>query len=210
MFSLFGVLSSFALAEPVVVLDYVPFSRADIYWTQEEWTTGTGVGAFDGMLKPALTPWLGIRKETWTGLGTIGAARIATITNTGDGKHIYARSSLRLAIAAQRNIGQAEHARPWLGIGTSVIVPFARDQADSYSNAQASEAEFNNSADRARIGGLGARIGAGVDLPVFTGAHLGAHTHLVTHAAASFTETSTEYSLLTWMETALRLEITLP
>ncbi len=48
-----------------------------------------------------------------------------------------------------------------------------------------------------------------MDLPILTGAHLGIHTHLVTHAAASFTETSTQYSLLTWMETALRLEVAL-
>ena len=209
MFCLLGVLSSFALAEPVLVVDYVPFSRTDLYWTQEEWTTGTGVGPFDGLLKSTLTPWIGIRKDAWTMLGTIGAARIATITNTGDGKHVYARSGLRIALAAQRNIGEPENARPWMGIGTSAIVPFARDQSDSYSSPQASEAEFNNSADRARIGGLGARIGAGVDLPFWDGVHLGAHTHLVTHAAASFTETSTEYSLLTWMETALRLEIAL-
>jgi len=209
MFWLLGFLSVPAMGEPVLAVDYVPFSRADLVWVEEDWTSGTGVGEFDGLLKSSLTPWIGIRKEAWTGLATIGAARIATITNREDGRHLYARSGLRLGLAAQRNIGEWETARPWLGLGASVVIPFARDQADSYSSAESAEAEFNDSADRARIGGLGARAGGGVDLPITNGAHLGIHTHLVTHAAASFTETSTQYSLLTWMETALRLEIAL-
>ncbi len=209
MFWLLGFLSVPAIAEPVLAVDYVPFSRADLVWIGEDWTSGTGVGEFDGLLKSPLTPWVGIRKEAWTGLATVGAARIATITNSDTERQLYARSGLRVGLAAQRELGEWNTARPWLGVGASVTIPFARDQADSYSNVESAEAEINDSADRARIGGLGARAGGGVDLPILTGAHLGIHTHLVTHAAASFTETSTQYSLLTWMETALRLEVAL-
>lgn len=209
MIWILGLLAGPALAEPIVALDYVPFSRGDLVWLEEDWTSGTGVGEFDGLLKTPLTPWIGVRGSRWTTLGTVGSARFATVTSDSNGRHTVSKAGVRLGASLQRTVGDWEITRPWVGLGAWGVIPFVRDQSDAYNKAQTAEAEFDAAADRARIGGIGARAGGGLDMPVLPGAKLGFNTHLVTHSAISFSETSTQVSLLTWMETALRLEITL-
>ena len=45
-------------AAPSLGVDYVPFGRADLVWVDEEQSTGTRVGEFDGLIRPSLTPYL--------------------------------------------------------------------------------------------------------------------------------------------------------
>jgi hypothetical protein len=209
MFWSLALLASPAMAEPIVAVDYVPFSRADLVWLEESRTSGTGVGEFDGLIKPSLTPWVGVRGAHWTGMGTLGAARIATVTTNSTGRHISSNAGVRLGASLQRNLGEWETAQAWIGMGAWGVIPFSKDRNDAYSEAQAAEADFNSSTNRARIGGMGARAGGGVDFPLLPAAQIGFHTHLVAHTGVSFTETSTQYSVLTWVETALRLQVAL-
>ncbi len=78
-----------------------------------------------------------------------------------------------------------------------------------YSEADAADAEFDVAQARARIGGFGARLGAGVMVPVGETVQVGAGAHLVWHGQVSFTETGQTLSSLLWIQPALRVETVL-
>jgi hypothetical protein len=196
------------IGEPVLGIDFAPLSRADLVWVDENRTSGTGVGEWDGLLRGSLRPWGGWRGEHWDALGSVGVAAISTTTRTEGTSRLQVLGGLRLGVDFQRHIA-ATSLDPWAGVGAYGVIPLALDSSDSFSEAEAENAAAETAVDRARIGGFGARFGGGVGIPVGEALTLGAASHLVWHGAVSFTDAGSNFSTLTWMETVLRADVVL-
>ena len=59
-----------------------------------------------------------------------------------------------------------ERPRPLLLLGAYGDVPSARDTSNGFSDAEQEQADLDAATERARLGGLGVRAGAGVDFAV--------------------------------------------
>jgi len=204
-----AVAGQVAWAEPVVGMDWTPLSRADLTWLEDGRSSETGVGEFDGLTRPALAPFAGVRMEHWDFLGSIGLATMRTAQSDDDGTRIQSVGGLRLGVDTQCHPGETEQVDLWVGLGAYGLIPIARDTADFYSEADAADAEFDSAQARARIGGFGARLGAGVMVPVGETVQVGGGAHLVWHGQVSFTETGQTLSSLLWIQPALRVETVL-
>ena len=184
-------------AEPILGVDWVPFGRADLVAVEDEWTSGTGVGEFDGLLRPALTPYAGAQLGRTTVLAGFGVALTRTTTWTAESRASVSQGGLRPSIDVQRDLGEGtERVQPWVGAGLYGIWPLARDvdQADSTEEAEA--ADEGAMATRFRIAGAGARAGGGADVVIADGFELGFRAHLVGHNGWSLTEDQASWSSL--------------
>jgi hypothetical protein len=209
---LIQALTGAALAvEPVMGVDWVPFGRADLVAVEDEWTSGTGVGEFDGLLRPALTPYAGVGLGKTTVLVGLGVALARTTTWTAESRSSVSAGGFRPSVDVQRDFGVgSERIQPWLGAGLYGIWPIARnvDQADT--NEEADAADEGATATKFRIAGAGLRAGAGADVVVTEGFELGFRAHLVGHNGWSLTEAQLGWSTLIWAEAGLRLQVWWP
>ena len=198
-------------ADPVLGVDWVPFGRADLVAVDEEWTSGTGVGEFDGLLRPALAPYAGVDLGRTTILAGFGVALNRSTTWTAESRASVSAGGLRPSLDVQRELGEGtEHVQPWVGAGLYGIWPIARDvdQADSTEEAEA--AAEGATATQFRIAGAGVRAGAGADVVIVDGFQVGFRAHLNGHNGWSLTEDQASWSTLIWAEAGLRLQVTWP
>lgn len=167
-------------AVPVAGLEWRPLGRADLAWVAEDRTSGTGVGEFDGSVRPALSAWFGLWVSDRTALvGSLGVARRTTTTWTEDpeGERVYRsrhwgviRPELGLRIAPWR---WTKNPSPFVQVGAYGDVPSARDVSNAYTEEEQEAADATAAAERARLGGLGVRAGVGVEVAVGHGVRIG-------------------------------------
>jgi len=190
-------------------VDWVPFSRADLVWVDEEQNSETLVGEFDGLVRPSLSAYGGWVGERHAWLLSVGAARVSDVTWDGEGYRRVSVSALRPAVDWQwylsdRAVGGAT---PWLGVGLYATIPQANEAADVYTDEEQADADEGSRALKGRIGGVGGRAGIGGDYRLSGDLTLGIRYHLTAHRGQTASEDSLSVSWITRGEAALRLQM---
>ena len=164
-------------ATPIAGVSWTPLSRSDLVWVDEGRTSGVAVGEFDGVARPALAAFGGAWVSERVGVvGSLGVARLQSTTWTGDTwrqRHwgvVRPEIDLRIALST-REVGRPA---PWLFLGLYGDIPSARDVSNGYNEAEQEDADEDAWVERVRLGGLGGRLGAGVDYRLRDGLALGA------------------------------------
>ncbi|MCO4744276.1 MAG: hypothetical protein KC912_05770 [Proteobacteria bacterium] len=190
---------SAAAADGFAGLSWTPLSRADLVWVADDRTTGTGVGEFDGTTRPSLQPFGGAWFDRVGLVASIGVARL-TASTTADGvrrqRHwgvIRPGVDLRVALV-ERTIAKPI---PWAVVGVAGSVPSARDVSNGFTDAEQTEADRAAQAERVRLGGIGARLGAGLDYALLPHLSLGAELSLEWYT--STLRTADAVSASTWL-----------
>ena len=98
-------LISSAQANSFLGLDLVPISRGDLVWLEEEQTSGTLVGEFDGIIQPSLSAYGGLQKENHAWIFGVGLAHLGSLEWTADGRRAYAQSAIKLGVDWQKSLG---------------------------------------------------------------------------------------------------------
>ncbi len=198
-------------AEPVLGIDWVPFGRADLVWVDEERTSGTGVGEFDGLLRPSLTPYGGLDLGRTTLVVGLGVALERTTTWTAESRRSVSAGGIRPSVDLQRHLGpDEERVRPWIGGGLYGTLPIARDVSTAYTDEEAEDAAEGATATRFRIAGAGLRLGLGAEMSPVENLDIGFRAHLVGHNGWSRTEDQVSWSSLVYGEAGLRLQFRWP
>ena len=200
-----------ALAAPAIGVDFVPMGRADLVWVDAAQASGTLVGEFDGLVRPNLTPYLVVQSQkkprnTFV-LGT-GFARTAETSWTGQERRKVVTTAIRPAVDLQRYVIQ-DTASAWVGLGAFGVIPIVRDVSTAYGEAEAQEAREGSREVMARIGGAGARVGAGAELAITPELSIGLRFHTNAWRGQRVTEDSVDISTLMWVDAGLRLQIQL-
>jgi hypothetical protein len=166
-----------AAATPFFGLEWRPLSRADLTWVDDNRTTGTSVGEQDGALTGALRPYGG----AWFGarVGVVGGLGVASLTSTSWADEVWRRrtwtvirpsADLRFALVPN----DADGPRLWALAGGWGDIPVVRDLSNGFSEAEAEAADLGAQVDRARLGGIGARVGLGAEVELGRGVSVGA------------------------------------
>lgn len=178
MFLLF-FLMNLAHATPVTGtagVEWTPFSRSDTTWVEDGRTSGTGVGEFDGTVRPQLAAFAGIwLKNRWGITGGVGVARLQQTTWAED---VYLHrhwAVVRPSIDVRYSLISRDKSVPipWIVLGAHGTIPSAGEQSNGFSEDEALQAEINGQVQRARLGGVGARLGAGVDYGIHPALRIG-------------------------------------
>ena len=199
-------------AAPMAGLSWTPLSRADLVWVEDGRTTGTGVGEFDGTSRASLMPWAG----AWLGrtalVGTMGVAWLGTSTSSDGVVRRSHRGVLRPGLDLRYALMPRSESTPlpWLVLGAAGSIPFARDRSNAYTDEEQAQADQATLVERARLGGLGARVGAGVEVRITGGLSLGAEAAI--EGYTSTLRAAESVSLNTWVGTraAILLSFTWP
>lgn len=197
-----------ALAEPRFEMRYVPLSRGDLAWVADERTTGTAVGEFDGFVDPVLSALGGAWVSDHLGfMGSIGMARLTTTQWTGTTWRQRHWGVVRPAVEARWAFGERVAGRPcaWASIGMHGDVPSARDTSNGYTPDEQESADVDAYAERLRLGGIGGRVGFGVDWRLGGGLVIGGDLAVEGHwGVLHSTESST---ISSWLVTEPALHV---
>ncbi len=206
------LVSGVLAADPVLGVAWVPLSRGDVLGTEDGgWTSGTGVGEFDGILRPALTFHGGLAFGADTVLCDLGVARVTTTRWLDDGYAQRHVGGLRLGGTWRHDLARSATGRAmaWGEIGVYGVVPSARDVSDAYNEAEQEDADESAAQTRKTIGALGGRIGPGFGVHLGEDVLLGARFHAMVHRGQRLQEASLTVSTAVWGEAALLFEVRL-
>lgn len=172
--------------EPLAGVAYSPLGRSDLAWLDDGRTTGLGVGEFDGVVRPQLSAFGGVWLSPRVGLvGSLGIARLQATTWVGETwtqRHwgvVRPEVDVRWTIVKRR----VAFPVPWLVVGVYGDIPSARSTSNGWSRAEQRAADEVAAADRARLGGVGARIGVGADYRITPNVAIGATWSALWHHA---------------------------
>ena len=160
-------LSSFATPiTPTAGVEWTPFSRADAAWVSEERTSGSAVGEFDGVVRPQLMPFAGVWIDhRWGVTASLGIGRLQQTTWADEiflQRHwLVIRPSVDLRVALIKR--DRDVPIPWILVGGHGDIPSAAERSNGFTDEELETAEQNGLIERAKLGGLGARLGLGVD-----------------------------------------------
>lgn len=209
--------ASAAPAVPVFGLEWRPLGRADLAWVQEGRTTGLGVGELDGSVRPPLSAWFGLwASQRVAFVGSLGVARLTTTTWTqgADGEDVYVsrhwgvvRPELGLRLAPW---GHDRSPMPLAQLGVHGDIPSARAVSNAYTEAEQLTADEIAAADRARLGGFGARLGLGAEVALGRGVRVGGIWSLAWQQTLTLSDDTNAVS--TWLvaDASLLFSIELP
>lgn len=202
-----ALLLSLALgAEPFAGAVVRPFSRADLVWVEEGRISGEGVGEFDGVVRPAIQPFVG----AWFGprvglLGSVGVASLSTRSLVGDDvsrrSHTVVRPSVDLRVALR-----TENPRVWSAASLHADIPSAVDRSTAYTDEEQEAADVAAQNTRYRLGGVGGALGAGVDVSILPALSLGIQYRLELHRGSLRNTTAVTTS--TWLASDASLLLT--
>lgn len=185
-------------------VDWVPTGRADLAAVADGELSGTGLGEFDGVLRPPLTAWAGWRDGQTAYLWGVAAGWSRTVTRVGDSKTVSSRGGLRPSLDVRRYLREeGGAASPWLQAGVYGTLPWAREASTLYTDEEVEALAAEASADRGRIGGYGLRLGAGVEVGVGESMLVGARWVSVIHQGAVGSEDGLVISTRIFPEAAL-------
>ena len=187
--------------------DYVPLGRQDLVWVSEGQSTGTLVGAQDGLLVPALTAWGGVvgAQDAW--LFGLAAARVSTASYADKDRTIEQSGALRPSLDYRHYLQprEAGQAVGFLQAGGYGVLPSARLFSTAYTKEEQKDADEVARDRRAQIGGLGVRVGGGAEVGWQSGLTLGARYLFVVHQGRNDTDEAYTVSTLVYGEAALVL-----
>ena len=191
-----------ASAAPVLGVDYVPLGRADLVAVDEDRTSGTGVGEFDGVLSPPLSAWGGVLNDRKAWLFGIAVAYQGDTAWSGNQRSTSRRGGVRLALDHRYYLVSPDQdtPSPWIQAGLYGIVPIASEHSDAWNDDEAAEMDAVAAEARTRIGGVGLRVGGGVELEITDGLTLGGRAVLIVHQGWEYGDSGQSAS------TALRTE----
>ena len=154
---------------PTAGVEWAPFSRADAAWVSEDRTSGSAVGEFDGVVRPQLMPFAGVWLDHRWGLAaSLGIGRLQQTTWADDvfvQRHwLVVRPSVDLRVALIKR--DRDLPIPWILVGGHGDIPSAAERSNGFSEQEQETADQNGRIERAKLGGVGARIGVGVDYGV--------------------------------------------
>ena len=196
-------------ATPVVGLDFTPSStRADLIWVDQDQSSGTLLGEFDGYVRPPLTPYGGLLTEHWAFLFNASFGRTRDIDWTPEARRSHSATAIRPGVDAQRYLIPRELGKPtlWVGGGVFGTIPLATDDSTAYTSEEIDAAAEGEQATRSRIVGVGGRAGFGAELLLREGLTLGLRAQISAWQAWSVDEGRYARSALYTPETALRLQ----
>lgn len=200
------VLSIALGAEPFAGASLRPFSRADLVWVQEGRTSGEGVGEFDGVVRPGIQPFVG----AWFGprIGLLGSVGIASVsTSTFVGEDISRRSHTVVRPSVDLRVGLREESpRVWTVASIHADIPSAVDRSTVYTEEEQEAADVAATNTRARLGGVGGALGAGVDVSLLPALSVGLQYRLELHRGSLRNTTAVTTS--TWLASDASLQMT--
>jgi hypothetical protein len=196
-------------ATPFAGLEWHPFSRADLAWIEDGRTSGVGVGEFDGVARPALSPHFGAWVSNRTAISlTIGIARLQNTTLVDD---IYRQRHwgvIRPGIDVRYAFVDRVVAKPlpWVILGLHGDIPSARDVSNGYTPDEQKAADELAVNERTRLGGAGARAGFGADYRINPHIAFGFLYALELHR--SILETDDTSAVTSWLSGSAALTLT--
>lgn len=173
-------------ATPFLGLELRPLSRQDLVFVDEGRTSGTGVGEFDGTVRPVLSAFGGAWFSRWIGLsGGLGMARYGSRSGTTEAQRrrhwMVVRPHLDL------RIGWLERRQrfpvPWVVVGAYGDIPSVRDASSTFTEEEQEAADRAAQDERYRLGGVGGRLGLGVDYRILPGLAIGGQVTVGLHHA---------------------------
>ena len=183
--------ASVASAGTMVGVDLAPLGWSDLVTVDEGRSTGLSVGEADGLLQPPLTAWAGPAGEHLAGLFGFAVASVSTRTWTpgpdgGDDLVTNRRVATLRPSADLRWYPSGRSGpllQPWLGAGLHVVAPLVSYASDAWTPEEQEAWDDVADEDRARLFGVGGRVGGGCELRLVSGVRLGARYDLGMHRA---------------------------
>ncbi len=200
-----------AAAQPLMGVEWVPYSRGDAMWVAEDRSSGTGVTELDGWLQPALNFHAGVQKDRFALLGSLAVARLTTTTWLADGRDQTHVGAVRLGAGYRRYLGlpELDRVQAFGDVGLYGVIPSARVLSDSYTEEEQNDADEGAAYTRKSIGALGLWLGPGFGWWVHEQLMLGARYHLVLHRGQILTEDTLRMSTALFGEAAFVVEVRL-
>ncbi len=193
-------------AVPYAGLEWRPLSRSDLAWVDDQRTSGLGVGEHDGVVHPALGAFVGGWISARFALqGGLGVARLTSTTWVGTVWEQRHWGVVRPELAARLALIRPAEGWPvpWVLAGAYGDIPSARATSNGYDEVEQEEADLLATGDRARLAGLGGRLGVGVDLRLHPSFSVGASYSLGLHRSLYLGSDPTTVSTLVSSEAAI-------
>lgn len=190
-------------------VEWRPLSRQDLVWVDENRTSGTAVGEFDGVVKPVLSAFGGAWFNRYVGLSAgLGVAQSVSDSATEDSKQQHSWSVVRPSLDVRLGwmVPRERFPVPWFLIGVYGDIPTVVDRSLQYTEEEQAAADSSAQSDKYRLGGVGGRAGAGVDYRVLPYLAIGAQFDVGLHRA-TYTGGDTRFTTL-WVSTEASILLT--
>ena len=171
-------------AVPFAGVEFRPLSRQDLVWVEEGRTSGTAVGAQDGVVRPNLGAFGGAWFSRFVGVaGSVGVARRTVSTRVDDVYRQRHQGVVRLGVDLRIGWLEPELRKPipWFMLGLHGDIPSARDVSNGFTAEEQDAADRAAATTRYRLGGVGGRVGMGLDYRILPGLAIGAVASLGLH-----------------------------
>ena len=195
-----------ALAAPTVGVELLP--GTDPLQSQE---MSAQVDQLHRLLRPPVSAWIGLERGEWTWQLSLGAARqLSTRWDAGQARR-YAITAFRPGAEAQRGWGGEEILKPapFAAVGLWGVIPVVRDRSSAYGPAEQAAANESARGVMAQVGGVGIRLGGGLDLPLNETLSVGAAAYWSLWRGQSVDEDAWSTSALGWSEVVIRASVRL-
>lgn len=190
---------------------FIPTGIGAIAWADADQLSGTLAGEYDGVLRPPLTAYAGWYDAHDAILVDFAMVRFSTAT-WSDTPSAESLGATRLGLDYRRYLPAAD-AGPgkvdmYGDVGLYGILPSAKDTSEAYTEEDQASADEASGELRARIGGVGGRlgIGAGYRLGEPASVTIGVRGAVAVHRAQATLETGYQVSVIVAPEAALTLE----
>lgn len=190
---------------------FVPTGIGATAWEDADQLSGTLSGEFDGFLQPPLTIYGGWFDKHNAVLVDFSMVRFSTST-WADSHSFDGVGSARLGVDYRRYLPPADagpgHVDLYGDLGLYGVLPSAANTSDAYTEEDQASADEASGELRARIGAVGAQLGAGAGYRIGgpSSVTLGIRGLMVFHRTQSTLETGTQIGLIILPEGALTLE----
>lgn len=166
---------------PYLGVAWRPLSRQDLVFVDEGRTSGVAVGEFDGSVKPNFDGFVGLWFSRHVSL-QVGIG-VAQVVQTSVADEVASQKSWAVVRPSlDLRLGWMEPTMkwpvPWFSVGAFGDVPVVTDTSTGYTAEEQSAADEAATNAAYRLGGVGGRVGVGVDQRVLPGVLLGIHLNL--------------------------------
>lgn len=158
-------------------LEWRPLSRQDLVFVEEQRTSSTAVGEQDGTVRPNLAAFGGAWFNKYVGISAgLGVAAIVSRTATEDTTSQRHWAVLRPSLDVRLG-GLEPRLRfpiPWAVVGLYGDIPTVGNRSPAFTTDEQQAADDAAYDDATRLGGVGGRVGVGVDYRLLPGLMIGA------------------------------------